>query len=363
MYLRAENVSLYFAGPSAPVRKLKGDVSVDRPRLGGALASLGGRHVIRALDNVSLDLGTGDRLALVGHNGSGKSTLLRVLSGIYLPQQGKVSRSGPVSGIFNMSIGFRQEATGRRNIVLKGLMAGKSPDEIERALPEIAEFTELHDYLDMPLHTYSQGMALRLAFAITTTFNHEILVMDEWIGAGDAHFQQKAIERMNSIVESAGILVVASHNNQLLRRVTDRCLWLEEGRVRAVGPTLEVLDEYDAEAKAQQKDRIRELAAIQPRLPIPHDHQVLWLVAAGSGDSPPSLAWDVSDFCVNHISLTVAHKPDGEEQLICTGGPRGARVTGKWIRSGMIFRLRDQSDDAELGRVQFDPSSFLQTQS
>lgn len=363
MYLRAENVSLYFAGPSGPVRHVEGAGPADRPHLGGALASLGGRHVIRALDNVSLHLGNGDRLALVGHNGSGKSTLLRVLSGIYLPQQGKVFRSGPVSGIFNMSIGFRQEATGRRNIVLKGLMAGRTPKEIDEAIPRIAEFTELHDYLDMPLHTYSQGMALRLAFAITTTFNHEILVLDEWIGAGDAHFQQKAIERMNSMVESAGILVVASHNNQLLRRVTERCLWLEEGRVRALGPTLEILDQYDAEAKVQQQKRIREMAACQPRLPIPNGHEVIWFAANEPGDSPPSLAWNAADFNVSHVNLTVSHKPDGEEQLICTGGARGTRATGKWIRPGMVFRLRDQSDDAELGRVLFDPSSLAQTQS
>src|SRR5690606_1039877 len=130
------------------------------------------------------------------------------------------------------------------------LIAGKSRREIERAIPEVAEFTELGPYLDMPLRTYSQGMAMRLAFAIATAYASEILLMDEWIGAGDAHFKEKVITRMNSFVEAAHIVVIASHSALLLRRVATKGLWLEGGRVRAAGTAEEVIDAYEAEVKA-----------------------------------------------------------------------------------------------------------------
>ena len=201
MYLRANNVSLFF-----PIQAGTPQTSVERKgHLGGVHQIYQGRPCVRALDQVSVSLQQGDRLAVIGHNGSGKSTLLRTLAGIYHPQAGTVETDRRVSGIFNMSIGFRQEASGYRNILLKGLMAGRTRREIQAAIPAIEEFTELGSYLSMPLHTYSQGMALRLAFAITTTFTHDVLVMDEWIGAGDAYFQEKVVARMNSLIEQAHI--------------------------------------------------------------------------------------------------------------------------------------------------------------
>ncbi len=353
MYLRANGVSLYFPADPATVANVglrRGD------HLGGTPVMFRGKPSIRALDDVSVDLEAGARLGIVGHNGSGKSTLLRVLAGLYPPQQGTVQASGQISGIFNMSVGFRQEATGYRNIFLKGLMAGRSRSQIAAAIPEIADFTGLGSYLAMPLHAYSQGMALRLAFAITTTFSHDILVMDEWIGAGDASFQEKVIARMNSVIESSSISVIASHNNQLLRRITNQCVWLEDGAIRQVGATGEVLDAYDAQVRADQNAAIRQQQNASPRarLPIPAGHCVLWQVpddhnaAAGT---PPVLAWDVADFNIGHTSLTVAKSQDAEEQVMCTGGSKGSRKAGQWVRPGMIFRLRDQADRTLLAEI------------
>lgn len=229
-------------------------------------------------------------------------------------------------------------------------MAGRSRREIEAAIPEIAEFTGLGPYLDMPLHSYSQGMALRLAFAITTTFRHDILVMDEWIGAGDAGFQEKVVGRMNSMLEAASICVVASHNNQLLRRVTERCLWLEEGAVRAEGPTSEVLDAYDAEVRAQRT------AERAPRVPIPAGHRALWLDGAPPDRARPfaaTVCWDVAGFGIESVRLVVVHPSRNTgERVVATGEPEGERRTGPWAIRGMRFILRDAEDDATLAELE-----------
>jgi ABC-type polysaccharide/polyol phosphate transport system ATPase subunit len=354
MYLRASNVSLYFpihGGSKTPPSDAKRN-----GHLGGIQQLYRGRPAVRALDNVSLGLEQGERLAVIGHNGSGKSTLLRTLAGIYHPQAGTVERDRPVSGIFNMSIGFRQEATGYRNIVLKGLMAGRTHREIEAAVPLIEEFTELGSYLSMPLHTYSQGMALRLAFAITTTFTHDILIMDEWIGAGDAYFQEKVVARMNSLIEQAHICVIASHSNTLLRRITDRCLWLEDGRVRAMGGTHELLDAYELEISALRTEQEKRQAAA--RQAIPEDYQALWFEPkelSPTREGKPQameLAWNVADFGIARIKLTVSNPSRGTgEQLVFTGGAVGKRKTGAWVMPGMEFRLRDGVDDFVLATL------------
>ncbi len=344
MFLTAKNVTLDY-----PIGKAGSHhgVATDSD-LGGRIATSGGRRYVRALDNLSLDLRAGDRLALVGANGSGKSTLLRVLAGIYHPDKGSVASDQPVSGIFNMHLGFRQEATGYRNIVLKGLVAGKSRAEIEQALPSICEFTGLGPYLDMPLHTYSQGMAMRLAFAVTTAFSSQILVMDEWIGAGDAQFREKIIGRMNDFVDAAMIMVVASHSNTLLRRIANKALWLEHGVAHRFGNVEDVLSEYQAQTAPEPTET---------RLPIPPEHAAIWFAAPerdGEAGHIPVVVWDVSEFNVRNIKLTVAARPDANEQVVCTGGGRGSRRTGQWVKAGMVFRLRDQVDDLVLGTLSVD---------
>jgi ABC-type polysaccharide/polyol phosphate transport system ATPase subunit len=205
------------------------------------------RNEVEALREISFTLKSGDRLALVGRNGSGKSTLLRVLAGVYSPSSGRVSVEGRIAPLFSVGLGVRKEATGRRNIILRGLMSGLTWKEAESKIDEIAEFSELGPFIEFPVRTYSAGMAMRLSFAMATAFSPEILLLDEWIGAGDESFQKKAAERMNDLVEDAGITVIASHRRALIKRVCTTALWLDGGRQRALGTVSEVYAAMDAE--------------------------------------------------------------------------------------------------------------------
>jgi len=198
---------------------------------GGVIIGEGRSQQIRALDAVSFSLESGDRLGLVGGNGAGKTTLLKVLYGIFKPTSGVVDLAGRADALFNINLGFRREATGRRNIILRGLINGWSNEQIEQRMEEIVAFSELGDFIDMPMKTYSQGMAARLAFSVATCLDPEILLMDEWIGAGDPEFQNKARRRMSDMAEKAGIIVLASHNHQLLRRICNKVLELDHGKV------------------------------------------------------------------------------------------------------------------------------------
>lgn len=228
-----ENVSLRYRVRRKPSLALRPAPSPNDSRLEG-----GGRtQYVNALNGVSFSLRAGDRLGLVGHNGAGKTTLLKVLYGIYEPTCGRVAIDGRVDALFNINLGFRPEATGRRNIVLRGLINGWSEDEIAARMEDIVAFSELGDFIDMPFKSYSQGMAARLAFSVATSLEPEILLMDEWIGAGDPAFQQKAKLRMAEIAEKAGIIVLASHNHALLKRTCNKLLEMEQGRVKTLLPT------------------------------------------------------------------------------------------------------------------------------
>lgn len=209
--------------------------------VGGDFALSRRKQVIRSLDSISFALSAGDRLGLIGTNGAGKSTLLMVLAGIFPPTDGTISVTGKVDALFNINLGFRPEATGRRNIVLRGLMNGWSPSLIREKMDSIIEFSELGPFIDMPYKSYSQGMAARLAFSIATAISPDILLLDEWIGAGDGAFQEKAKSRMNELVGSAGILVIASHNHSLLRQVCTKVMRLEHGRIAAFGDADDLL--------------------------------------------------------------------------------------------------------------------------
>ena len=218
-------------------------------QVGGDFAFAKGRRRLRALDNISFELKAGDRMGLIGPNGAGKSTLLMTLAEIYQPTEGSIAISGRVDALFNIRLGFRPEASGRRNIYLRGLINGWTPEEIAARMPAIIEFSELGDFIDMPLSSYSQGMAARLAFAIVTAIDFEVLLLDEWIGAGDPEFQEKARLRMDSLVAKAGILVLASHNHQLIRATCTKVMRLVRGRIEAFGTVDEVLGPVKAPAK------------------------------------------------------------------------------------------------------------------
>jgi len=202
------------------------------------------RVTIEALQNVSFSLVSGDRVALIGSNGAGKTTLLRVLAGIYEPTVGMATVRGRISPMFDVGLGIDSDLSGFDNIRIRGLVLGLTTQEIEQRLPEIADFTELGDYLDMPVRVYSAGMTLRLTFAIATCFKPEILLMDEWIVAGDAYFMEKAERRVNNFVNDASVLVLASHDVEICRRWCNKALWLERGAVRQFGSIDAVIEAY-----------------------------------------------------------------------------------------------------------------------
>lgn len=217
-------------------------------KVGSSIGSGDGAALIKALDGVSLTVAEGERIAVVGKNGSGKTTLLKLVAGIFEPTSGRIEVTGRRMAVFNMGIGTSPEATGHRNIIIRGLMAGFTIKEIEAKIPEIAEFSELGPYLDLPVRTYSQGMAMRLAFATTTAFEPDILILDEWLGAGDMAFQAKAAKRMKEFVGKAGVLWFASHNHRLLRTVCTKALWMDGGIARRFGDVEEVIAAFEGGA-------------------------------------------------------------------------------------------------------------------
>lgn len=199
---------------------------------GGAI-SRGVRSIVtvRALDDVTFTIQDGDRVGLVGHNGAGKSTLLRTLGGIYTPTGGQLRVEGRAAGIFALGAGLDGELTGYENTIRMGMLLGLSKAEARRLLPDVEAFTELGGFLSMPVHTYSAGMQTRLAFAVATAVRPEILLIDEVIGAGDAAFQEKARARLNNLIESARILVLASHAQATIDLYCNRILHFEKGRI------------------------------------------------------------------------------------------------------------------------------------
>lgn len=203
------------------------------------------RHItVRALDHFSLTVKHGDRLGIIGHNGAGKSTLLRVCAGVYEPSEGRVHIEGKVSPLFNASPGLDPDDTGYENIITCGLFLGMTREEIAHKTPDIEAFSELGDYLSLPVRTYSTGMLTRLGFAIATAINPEILILDEGLGAGDARFAEKAKERVDALIERASILILASHSDDLIKSLCNRAILLQSGRVITEGKVDEVTEAY-----------------------------------------------------------------------------------------------------------------------
>ena len=203
-----------------------------------------GRVVVRALEDLSFTLKDGDRVALLGHNGAGKSTLLRLSSGVYEPSAGVARIEGEIVSLIDISLGIDPEATGRENIFLRGGLLGMTRREISNRIDEIIDFSELGDFVDMPLRTYSTGMHLRLAFAVSTIVRPEILLMDEWLSVGDEGFKHKAEKRLTELVESTNILVIASHSRDLVMHTCNRVIWLEHGKIRMDGDPNSVCHAY-----------------------------------------------------------------------------------------------------------------------
>jgi ABC-type polysaccharide/polyol phosphate transport system ATPase subunit len=219
--------------------------SMRRFALNGALGRrlrMEGRHpAVTALADIDLEVADGERLALVGPNGSGKSTLLRTMAGVYAPRAGTVSHSGTITPLLSPGAGIDPAATGMENIFLIGMHQGLPPGTLRPFVDEIVDWTELGAFIGAPLRTYSAGMILRLAFAVSSAVPPDILLMDDWIGVADADFQLKAYERMSRFVERTSILVLASHSEALLQIWCNRAVRLESGRIAASGTVADIL--------------------------------------------------------------------------------------------------------------------------
>jgi ABC-type polysaccharide/polyol phosphate transport system ATPase subunit len=221
--------------------------------LNSALARSVRRHrtvarTVKALQSISVSIGSGERVGLIGHNGAGKSTLLKVMAGIYPPQRGRVSISGHVCPLFEFVTGFEMEANGWENIRTRALLLGMAPKEIDQKIDSIARFTNLGEFLDIPVRHYSTGMFVRLAFATSTAVDPQILLLDEVMAAGDAAFIETARTRMNDLMERASLVVFATHSLDMLPRFCERTILLRQGRIIADGPTLDVVRLYEAGA-------------------------------------------------------------------------------------------------------------------
>ena len=228
--IRAESLVVEFPIYGAKSRSLKN--TMIRAATGGVLAKdAGDRVVVRALDHITFEWKEGDRIGLVGHNGSGKTTLLRAIAGIYEPIGGSILVEGRVASMLSLMLGMEAEATGYENIFLRGATMGLTRAQIEEIVDDVCAFSELGQYIDMPMRMYSSGMAMRLGFAISTSVKADILLMDEWLSVGDEAFAEKSKRRLSELIDRAKILVLASHSPEVIRANCSRVIRLEHGRV------------------------------------------------------------------------------------------------------------------------------------
>jgi lipopolysaccharide transport system ATP-binding protein len=242
-HITFDNVCIEFPIFNATGRSLTS--SILNVATGGKLdADPNGRVSVKALTDISFSLREGDKVALLGHNGAGKSSLLRALGRVYSPTKGRAQIVGEIGSLIDISLGINPEATGRENVYIRGQLLGLNKQEISDKYAEIVEFAELGDFMDMPVRTYSSGMHLRLAFAVSTVVRPEILLMDEWLSVGDADFQHKAEDRLRDLVSGTKILAIATHSRELVESVCNRAIWLEHGQVKMDGSVSEVTPIY-----------------------------------------------------------------------------------------------------------------------
>ena len=201
-------------------------------------------RAIKAIEQISFDLSDGDRFGLIGSNGAGKTSLLKLIGGIYQPSSGTVSVAGDSTLLLNTSLGIEADLTGREAITLRAQLMGKGSLMTRARLFSIIDFSGLEDAIDLPTRTYSSGMLMRLAFAVSTAFSPEILIMDEWLSVGDEDFRARSEARMKDLVANTRVLVLASHSEDLVTEVCNKALWLEHGKAKMVGPAEAIAREY-----------------------------------------------------------------------------------------------------------------------
>lgn len=242
-HISFSNVSVEFPIFNSTGRSLTS--SILKAATGGKLDSNpNGRIMVKALRHISISIREGEKIALLGHNGSGKSTMLRALGRVYAPTEGTTEIKGEISSLIDLGLGINPEATGRENVFIRGRLLGLTKQQVEKKYDEIVEFAELGNFMELPVRTYSSGMHLRLAFAVSTVVSPEILLMDEWLSVGDADFQHKAEARLKELVSETKILVIATHSRELAESICNRAIWLEHGQIKMDGPVDEVSKAY-----------------------------------------------------------------------------------------------------------------------
>jgi ABC-type polysaccharide/polyol phosphate transport system ATPase subunit len=243
-HLSIRNLSVSFPIYQSGSRSLRS--ALISQAVGGTLHGSDKLVEVKALCNINLEINGGDRLALIGHNGAGKSTFLRVLARVYPPSSGELIAHGKTAPLFDIHLGLDEEATGYENILLRGLLLGQTRAQMHARIDEIAEFSGLGSFLNLPVRTYSSGMTLRLLFSIATCIEADIILMDEWIATGDQAFLAKANARLRQLISQSKVFVLASHNAELLRNLCNRAIVLEKGHVTFDGPVDEALGRYCA---------------------------------------------------------------------------------------------------------------------
>lgn len=239
-YIKMENVNLYYPSTLYNATTLKQEL-FSLLKLQKRKENLDDVHALR---NLNIEIHEGERVGIIGHNGAGKSTLLRALAGVYPIKSGEITVRGEIRSMFDLTLGFDMDSTGRENIMNRGLMLGSTPAEVRAKEQDIIEFAELGEFIDYPIRAYSSGMLVRLAFSISTSVKGEVLLVDEVLSAGDANFQKKARQRMMNVMDSAKILVLVLHDMSTIQEVCNRVIWLEKGQVVADGKPIDVVKRY-----------------------------------------------------------------------------------------------------------------------
>lgn len=240
-YINLSNTSVTFSIYNSKTRSVRNQLI---RAIGGNVQFSDSNVYVKALSNINLEIKQGERIGLIGHNGAGKSTLLKVLAGIYEPTEGSIEIEGYTSSLTDITMGMDPESSGYENIIMRCIFMGMTFAEAKAKVKEIVEFSEMEDYIDLPARTYSTGMYLRLAFTIATSVVPDILIMDEMLGAGDASFIEKARQRTSKLIEKTKILVISSHDMQIMRDICNIGIWMEKGQIKMVGKISDIISAY-----------------------------------------------------------------------------------------------------------------------
>jgi len=243
VYIKARDLGVTFSIYNSKTRSFRNHII---SAVGGRAHNHDGTTYIEALNNINLDINHGDRVAILGHNGSGKSTMLKVISGVYEPTAGHIESNGDISSLTDIGMGMDPENSGHHNIIMRCIFMGMTIKEAKEKVKEIVDFSELHDYIHLPMRTYSTGMYMRLALTIATSTAPDILIMDEMIGAGDGDFIKKARKRTLDFIQKTKVMVISSHDMSIVNELCNRAIWLEKGKIIADGDVESITKEYTA---------------------------------------------------------------------------------------------------------------------